>query len=218
MPQSDGTNELVRISLQMLGEDGTDVTYNFRVNPENYVESFPQRTAVYKTRSAVIIEDFGPDLGQITFSGTTGFKSVNGVNGAQRMASLKKFLQDYSKGGHASTSDYLPERELYFHNNTDDKSYLVHIAPEGFSITRSSERSLLFQYSISLVILRETSEPDPRAIDETMTGNMTTENKIVATGSGNSTAVNPNSSEPLYDIVLDKAGEIIGYRGQQKVE
>lgn len=202
----------------MLGDDGTDVTYNFRVNPENYVEAFPQRTTVYKTRSAVIIEDFGPDLGQITFSGTTGFKSVNGVNGAQRMASLKKFLQDYSKGGHASTSDYLPERELYFHNNTDDKSYLVHIAPEGFSITRSSERSLLFQYSISLVILRETSEPDPRAIDETMTGNMTTENRIVATGSGNSTAVNPNSSEPLYDIVLDKAGEIIGYRGQQKVE
>ena len=218
MPQSDGTNELVRISLQMLGEDGTDVTYNFRVNPENYVESFPQRTTVYKTRSAVVIEDFGPDLGQITFSGTTGFKSVNGVNGAQRMASLKKFLQDYSKGGHASTSDYLPERELYFHNNTDDKSYLVHIAPEGFSITRSSERSLLFQYSISLVVLRETSDPDPRAIDETMTGNMTTENKIVATGSGNSIAVNPNSSEPLYDIVLDKAGEIIGYRGQQKVE
>lgn len=126
------------------------------------------------------------------------------------MASLKKFLQDYSKEDMRAPPIIYQERELYFHNNTDDKSYLVHIAPEGFSITRS-ERSLLF-HTISLVILRETSEPDPRAIDETMTGNMTTENKIVATGSGNSTAVNPNSFEPLYDIVLDKAGEIIGYR------
>lgn len=162
MPQSDGRNSLMRMSLIIPDSKGISHTYRFKVNPENYSIEHPQRSNIIKTKSDIIFEDYGSDVKTITFSGTTGFrnaKSADGTvkNGKERMDDLESRIVEYSNISN-SGSVSLAKMELY--NWTDGKFYKVHLAPQGLKIERSKDEPLLFRYEITLMVLGDSSEPD----------------------------------------------------------
>lgn len=162
MPQSDGKNTLMRMSLIIPDNNGNKHTYRFKVNPENYSIEHPQRSNIIKTKSDVIFEDYGSDVKTITFSGTTGFKQARNTNGIvqtgkERMDELEERIVEYSNISN-SGSVSISKMELY--NWTDNKYYKVHLAPQGLKIDRSADKPLLFNYEISLMVLGDAGEPD----------------------------------------------------------
>lgn len=180
LPQSDGVNTLKRVALRINTNQGSEL-YQFQVNPSSYEENRPQRTTVFKTREANIVEDFGPDLMTINFSGTTGFRKIQettrkgrqNLNGAQRLFRLRDLINRYSNSGMTTEPGQNPNTfEMIFYNHTDDnKSYVVHLAPEGFKVERSESEPLLYRYSISLIVVREAGKADPREVDAPSIGN-----------------------------------------------
>lgn len=179
MPQADGRNQagLKRIVLHFSDSDGnfnnnlTEI-YRFAVNPENYTWEMPQRSTLLKTKSDIIIEDFGKEIETITFSGTTGFKKIysNGKyrTGQERMEQLKAMLTTFanSSGGSGNTP-----QQMKLYNRTDDVYKLVTLAPQGFKITRDVEKPLLYYYEISLHVLGETWENGDNAKVDPELGN-----------------------------------------------
>ncbi|AAX92337.1 virion component [Staphylococcus phage Twort] len=162
MPQSDGRNTLMRMSLIIPDSNGNKHTYRFKVNPESYTIEHPQRSNIIKTKSDIIFEDYGSDVKMITFSGTTGFKSARNVNGVvqtgkERMDELEERIIEYSNISN-SGSVSLSKMELY--NWTDNKYYKVHLSPQGLKIERSADKPLLFNYELSLMVLGDAGEPD----------------------------------------------------------
>lgn len=162
MPQADGTHSLSRFSLDIPGYG----TYRFKVNPENYTHSMPQRTTTVKTKSDIIVEDYGKDIETITFSGTTGFRGS--VSGKSKIDELQASIAQYARqadSGNTQTSS------MIFHNWTDDKHYKVHLSPQALQISRSVNEALLYRYELSLVVLGDASEPDRDVLAETELGN-----------------------------------------------
>lgn len=204
MPQADGRNKLQRMALQMT--DGT--LYRFLVNPQNYEIHRPQRSAVFKTRTHVVVEDYGPDIPTISFSGTTGFRVVNGKSGADRLKDLQAVINDYANSGHAEGT---VSKELYFHNFTDGESYVVHLEGDGLTVTRSAENPLLYEYQISLYILREAHQPDPDNITTPRTGNFGDTSIGLGKAYRTSTEViNPNSNNPNTGGAVSKIDRSMG--------
>lgn len=203
--QSDGISRLERVALRLVKGSGQELAYyKFQVNPQSYRETYTQRTTAFRTRTATVVEDYGRDLGTIEFSGTTGFKrDKSGSNGAERLAKLKYFLETYSNAGHRVDDVDQEELELYFYNLTDGGSYCVHLAPDGFQIERSAEQSLLYNYKISLVIIRDASDPDVREIDDPRLGNGTFYELT-------SQAINPNSQTATYQNSIKELRNQLG--------
>lgn len=198
--QSDGKSQLERIALRVTGGNGEEKAYyRFQVNPQNLKESYAQRTTMFKTRSATVVEDYGRDLPTIEFSGTTGYKKdKNGNNGAVRLAILKDFLETYSNAGHRVDDNGTEALEMQFYNLTDGGSYVVHLAQEGFQIERNVDQPLLYNYRIALVVLRNANDPDVRDIDQATLGNTT------------SNAINPNSREIAYKDAVQEINKSLG--------
>lgn len=179
MPQADGRNgnQNKRIALHFSDKDGnfndnlSDI-YRFAVNPENYTWEMPQRSTLIKTKSDIIIEDFGKDIETISFSGTTGFKKVysNGKfrTGQERMEQLKAMLTTFanSSGGSGNTPS-----QMKLYNRTDEVFKLVTLAPQGFKITRDVEKPLLFNYELVLYVIGEAWENGDNAKVDPELGN-----------------------------------------------
>lgn len=234
MPQADGKNMLQRIALQITGGE-SDGWYRFQINPAQYKHTYPQRVAVFKTKSHIITEDFGKDIETIQFSGTTGFrKDSSGRTGADRLKGLVKFIDNYAQqGGNGNKA----KAELIFHNFTEDESYVVHLAPDSISMERSVDQPLLYTYSLSLVVLRSADTPPERDQVNPNIGNekpsvgtdqnnssesKTTKPTTRATGyatsayenllSANGTlAVNPSGTVGAYQYGVDELKKLIGY-------
>ena len=206
MTQSDGKNNLQRMAIGTNDGNGNINMYYFRINPQNYTETYPQRTATYKTRTNAIIEDYGADLPLINFSGTTGFrKDSKGKNGAQRLFDLQKFITKYAEDNHSEGSN---KTEMTFYNFTDNKSFIVHLGNEGFSITRDANSPLLYTYSISLVVLRKAGTPEgsvPPSIGNNYGGGNNTAGEGINQG-----AVNPNGNENVYEGAMDNIKDHLG--------
>ena len=198
--QADGKNTLERVALRVIGGNGEEKAYyKFQVNPQNLKESYSQRTTMFKTRSATVVEDYGRDLPTIEFSGTTGYKKdKRGNNGAVRLAILKDFLETYSNAGHRVDENGTEALELQFYNLTDGGSYVVHLAQEGFQIERNVDQPLLYNYRIALVVLRYANDPDVRDVDKATLGNTT------------SNAINPNSRSGTYQNALGVLNQSLG--------
>lgn len=183
MPQSDGVNNLHRIALRFPKEGGGYDMYRFKVNPENYTIDSPQRTTAIKTKSDIIIEDYGKDIEVINFSGTTGFRPVREEDGLktgkQKMEQLQSRVSEYAmQGGSGNVSGSY----LQFFNFTDDSYYKVHLAPQGLKVTRSKDEPLLFRYEITLVVIGSLTEADRSAVTTEEFGN-----------------VNPNASQRVSE-------------------
>lgn len=231
LSQSDGVYALKRIALQV-GEDTSKGWYRFQVNPNSYKHSKPQRVSIFKTKSNIITEDFGKDIEIIRFGGTTGFKvDKNGRTGKERLEQLEKFIDDYaSQGGNGNRS----KQELNFYNYTDEKYYVVHLAPEGLTIERNASRPLLFDYTLNFVVLRGIGDPPERDRANPKIGN---ENPSIGgsnknSGSGNpqsgslpmsysagfispqTMAVNPSGTQGAYQYGVEQLKQNIGYGGK----
>lgn len=229
MSQADGYNTLKRISLN-LKTPSESRWYNFKINPEEYQEQHPQRSNVFRTREAVVLEDFGPDVSRVSFSGTTGFRymqddKIEGnrvMNGAARLFRLEKLINDYALSSRTSEPGENPNNaELIFYNNTDGKAWYVHLDEDGFMIERSADESLLYRYSLSFIILRKSSDPLDREIDGVDIGNPVNDDNFhlhpdtIPGNSGTSNkkpAKNPNSSNSFYQDYLERSGQLVGIK------
>lgn len=178
MPQSDGTNELKRLVLHFpsAGDNGW---YRFKVNPENYSIEMPQRTSILKTKSDIVIEDYGKDLEVITFSGTTGFKAIREgwriKTGKDKLDDLMYLVSDYAESGGSGNQQ---ESSILFYNMTDNKYYKVHLAPQGLKVSRSKDEPLLFRYEITLIVLGSAFEADRNSISDPELGNKYTSSEL----------------------------------------
>lgn len=220
MTQADGrgTNELLRVALQIKGDNpltsstGQTISsgwYRFKVNPQQYKHSKPQRSTVVKTKSNIIVEDFGMDLATIAFSGTTGFKKdANGRTGEDRLRDLEAFLEVYAtQGGDGNVSP----NELIFHNFTEGQSFVVHLDKGGFEMERSVDQPILFNYAINLVVLRDASTPSDRETIDPELGNTA---PSIGGSSTNKKTVDPNTSTSRASAessAVNAIKPIIGY-------
>ena len=159
------------------------------INPQQYEYSSPQRTSTFKTQSNVVVENFGQDLRTIAFSGNTGAKGqgsgASRMNGEQRFQALKEIIVGYQQ---ASDNGSVPTDELIFYNNMDinQPSYTVNIAPQGFQYSRDSENPLLYNYAVSLLVIKSASIPQSNVNDRqgTSGGNETSQADQEAQNSG----------------------------------
>lgn len=145
------------------------------VNPQQYEYSSPQRMSTFKTQSNVIQEDFGSDITTITFSGHTGQGvDSNGLNGEERFEKLFNFITEYQK---SSDDGNAPSTDLTLYNNMDvgKPSYTVTIPQQGFQYSRTSEQSPLYNYALSLVVLKLASQPDSDPVATSTGGNETSQ-------------------------------------------
>lgn len=178
MPQYDKYNN---VGLKRMAFKYGSSVVTLAINPQNYEYQETQRATTIKTQSDNVIEQYGPDFPTITFSGHTGYNknpkgygtSKNASSGKKRFDTLMDLITGYQArevDGAAKTGD------LYFYNYTDDKSYTVTIPSGGFQYSRSVDTPLLFNYSISLVVLSGSNVP----------ARNTVVNPIIGTGTGSS--------------------------------
>ena len=182
MPQYDAFGKLKRMAFSYGGE-----TVTLLVNPQNYEYQQGQRATIIKTQSDNVIEQYGPDFPIISISGNTGYRKEKDADTGQyltgkgRFDRLKNLILGYQgrQVDGASTSG-----DLYFYNYTDDLSYTVTIPSGGFQYTRNVDTTLLYNYSISLVVLGGSDQPNRSNIV----------NPIVGTGTGSSVTLGTSVS------------------------
>lgn len=162
MPQYDAYGKLKRMAFTYNGQ-----TLTLAVNPQNYEFSESQRATTIKTQSDNVIEQYGPDFPIISISGNTGYRKIGGKTGKQRFDDIRKFFLGYMArqvDGAATAGD------MYFYNYTDDLSYAVTIPSGGFQYTRNVDTTLLYNWTISLLVLRGSDQPDRSNIVNAITG------------------------------------------------
>lgn len=210
MTQADGRNGNTnkRIVLHFSDSNGNfndnlNDIYRFSINPQNYTWEMPQRTTLLKTKSDIIIEDFGKEIETISFSGTTGFKSVyiNGKyrTGQERMEQLKAMLTTFanSSGGSGNTP-----AQMKLYNRTDEVYKLVTLAPQGFKIIRDAEKPLLYNYELVLYVIGEAWENGDNAKVDPELGN-----RNPSTSQSSTLRYLESSSEVKKE--MDKNGQIL---------
>lgn len=170
MAQQDGFSQsLQRIALSYKG-----TTINFTINPNQYQEVRPQRATQLKAQGDNIVEQYGPDFTQISFSGTTGWhRDAQGKTGTDRFNDLQNMLQQYQND---TLNGLSPGTDLMFYNYTDGRSYAVTLPASGFQYSRNADTPILFDYAISFIALRGSGEPTRSSII----------NKLVGDGTGQS--------------------------------
>jgi hypothetical protein len=165
MTMADGQNVLKRIAFQIGNK-----LFRFAINPENMVYTRPHRTTAIKTKSRIILEDFGSDIPTVSIGGTTGFNPTGRAEdrGIAKIKELKEYIQAYADmGGNGNA----PAEEFYFHDFTNDESYVVHLSPEGVTYTQDVNSPLLHRYQIKFIILRKSTEPADGDVVNPIIGN-----------------------------------------------
>lgn len=157
--QGDGFTKLKRVAFSWNGKIIT-----LRINPQNYSYQAPQRSTTFKTQGDNVNEQFGPDFPVISIAGHTGWKrDSSNRTGADRFRQLKEFIGSYQK---ASQNGSTPPEAMRFYNYTDGYGYKVTVAAGGFEYSRSVETPLLFNYSISLIVLEGSDAPDKASVQD----------------------------------------------------
>jgi hypothetical protein len=154
MPMSDGKNKLQKIAFQL-----GSTFFRFAINPESMIDSRPHRTTAVKTKSRIVIEDFQSDIQTITISGSTGFNPTGRAEdrGIAKIKALKQFLSDYAEQGGNGNPD---ATDFYFHNFTNDESWVVVLSQEGVNYTQDVSSPLTYKYDIKFTVLRPANVPD----------------------------------------------------------
>lgn len=198
MPQSDGKSALKRMTIY---DPNNKSTFNFTLNPQEYLETRPHRVTVVKTMSDIVIEDFNSDIPTLKISGHTGWKHGEGK---KQFDKLERLLRTYAnrKTNYGSFSG----EPLYFYNYTDDKHYRVHITPEGYTFKRSAEKPLLFDYELNFYIVSNTATyKNPK--------DMEISNKDVTTGDKNATKTDTYKKDDKKPAKKKPAKKPANYQG-----
>jgi len=196
MGMSDGKTVLTKIAFQVGNR-----FFRFAINPENMTFARPHRTTALKTKSRIVIEDFQSDIPTYTISGTTGFNPTGKASdrGIAKIKEMKSFLEDYAEtGGNGKKS----ADDFYFHNFTNDESFIVHLAPEGVTYTQDVNAPLMYRYEIKFVVLRKSTDP---ADDDVVAPEIGNRYPTVGGGGSSSSGGNPNQ-RPDTDINIGGGG------------
>lgn len=165
MTMADGKTSLRKIAFQI----GTKF-FRFAINPENYTHAKPHRTTAVKTKSRIVVEDFQSDIPTISIKGSTGFNPTGRAEdrGLKKIQEMKAYIEWYAEmGGNGRTAS----EDFYFHNFTNDESFVVHLAPEGVSFSQDVSSPLTYHYEINFVVLRKSTEPADEDIVDPEIGN-----------------------------------------------
>lgn len=185
---ADGKNRLHKIAFQI-----GDRFFRFAINPDSYSHSKPHRTTAVKTKSRIVVEDFQSDIPTISIKGTTGFNPTGRAadRGIAKIKEMKKFLENYAEmggNGRMATEDF------YFHNFTNDESFVVHLSSEGVTYTQDVQSPLTYRYEISFLVLRKAGEPPEDHVVSPEIGNRFPSLPVQGpSGPGNPYPMNPNS-------------------------
>ncbi|AIW03317.1 hypothetical protein CPT_Mater160 [Bacillus phage Mater] len=153
MTMANGKAALRKIAFQV-----GDRFFRFAINPDTMVYSRPHRATTVKTKSRIVVEDFGSDIATVTIGGTTGYNptGVSSDRGVQKIRELKDYLMAYADmgaNGNKSSEDF------YFHDFTNKEHYVVHLSSEGVNYTQDANSPLTHRYDIKFTILRKASDP-----------------------------------------------------------
>ena len=146
MPQSDGKGKLKRFEFEYDGN-----VYTFNINPEEFTMDEPTRSTVTQTKAGAWIDQFGSGVKTIFMRGTTGRKG-----GVDKFKALRRQIRDAQEG---TTAGKPIEKEMTFHNYTDDESFIVAVDPSGFKLMRSKQNPLLYMYELRLIVIRKAETP-----------------------------------------------------------
>ncbi|MCS7242728.1 hypothetical protein [Candidatus Caldatribacterium sp.] len=138
--------------------------YRFLLNPQEYSITHPIRIRATQTKGGVFIDDFGLGIGTLSIKGIIKNDFVEDSFGQVRNLALERF-QELRK---LVTEDLFssrqpgqpPNRLLEVRNYTDNDFFLT--LPTNFSLQRSVNKPLFYNYSIDLLILRRLGYP-PKA-------------------------------------------------------
>lgn len=183
MSQADGKNKLQRVEFDLAGK-----SYKFALNPEEYYQEEPSRSTVTQTKGGAWVDDFGAGLPTITIKGTTGLKK----GGFEKFKELRDLIRAYYKKGKFG-AEMTEAQELTFHNHTDGESWIVHIDPSGFKLSRSKQSPLLYNYEIKMICLRNAKDPHPNN-NMTVTGDNTDAVDVLTSEQATNSFTNSNSN------------------------
>ncbi len=121
------------------------------LRPEDLQWTEPSRISVNNTLGDAWIDAFGPGVGKIVSSGTTGWGSKLGFAG--EAAFMLLYHASY-KGWHdAVAGSKAPESvPMFFVDALDIR--MAQVVPDTFTMKRNKSRPLLIQYNISYTIVK----------------------------------------------------------------
>lgn len=201
---SDAVNKIYgikRFEFELNGE-----SYSFILNPEEYSQSEPNRLTVTQTKGGLFVDEFGAGVKDISFSGTTGFSSG--------FAKFKELRDLILKSYELRSGEYISTAELFFYNYTDEQYFKV--AVESFTLRRSKNRPLLYQYEVKLICLSDLSNPAQLEDSMNQIGNsLLAPDTRVSYGQKNNIpkswwTTGSISTSEYGEIILDSNGNIVG--------
>lgn len=125
------------------------------------------RTTATQTIHGAWVDNFGLGVGILTLAGHTGWASGAGtyngqpVNGFQAFQALWYDIVDYYFALQSQQATQTPAVTMQFGNDVDAQFFTVMptSSPQPFSVQRSKAKPYLYQYTLSLIILRDNNHP-----------------------------------------------------------
>lgn len=134
------------------------------IRPEDLSRTDPSRANVTHSLGGAWVDDFGAGIPQITISGHTGWRRVQGSDedGLERFKTLRSTVFDRwheLRAENREAGKNPDDVRLIFSDALDDFSVVV--APMNFVLRRSRSRPLLAQYQISLMVVDTALQNQP---------------------------------------------------------
>lgn len=125
------------------------------------------RTTPTQTIEGAWVDNFGLGIGTLTLSGHTGWASNGGryngqpVNGYDAYVALWYDIVEYYFALQSQQATTTPTVVMQFGNDPDGWFFDVMptSSPQPFSVQRTKTKPLLYQYTLSLIVLRDNNHP-----------------------------------------------------------
>ena len=155
-----------------------DTSFKFKINPEEYTQSEPNRVNITQTKGGAWLDAWGGGIIEITIKGTTGVTGGKTLLDIAAKTLIGQTLKDIDQGYRKFKELRKLFRQIYddakdgeeiqellkFYNYTDNEFYLCYPKPEGITLYRSKSRPNIYQYYIGLYALRRIGEPEKTTI------------------------------------------------------
>lgn len=122
--------------------------YTLLLNPTDLQQPEKARTALTNTLGGAYVDKFGRGIPEVTIQGTQGYRARKGWEGAilDGYMAFKRLRNDIYRKFMDSTD---PNLELRWYNWEDEEYYAIMPMPDGFTLQRSAQESLLYRYNFS---------------------------------------------------------------------
>jgi len=121
-------------------------------HPEMYTYRRPSRGTVINTVGGAFLDDFGEGIGRITIEGHTGW--MQGDSGLIQFKNLEQiFIQYHSRRDVLTATEGADPNSIQLYMIDTQNLEASSVYPEEFTLVRSRNRPLLFQYRIQLIVL-----------------------------------------------------------------